>query len=512
MSETLLLQALRVSKRYGATVALQEASFGLRAGEVHALLGANGSGKSTLAKVVAGAVAPDGGEIRLGGQAVRFRSPLEARAAGIAVVYQELSLVEDLSVQDNLWLGHEPPARFGRVDARAARARTEALLGLFEDVAGPRFAPGTPVGELPPDERQLVEILKAVSLEPRVLVLDEATASLDGRQVDRLFRLVGEWKARGWGIVIVTHRMEEIFRVADRATVLRNGQVVGEVRIGETSREELIGLISGEASRALHSAEAGALAPAWRTSPLLRLRVRRGRKLRELELALYAGEILGLGGLHGQGQSELLLSLFGALPGQDLSLWLEGQPRRFRHPSDAMQAGLAYVPGDRNREGLLAARSILENFLLPSWKSYHRGPLLDLGQARRAALEVGEKLRLKFGALDDRVTSLSGGNAQKVVLGKWLLRAPRVLLLDDPTKGIDVGAKAEFYQLLAELRAQGMGVVFYSSDDDELLSLCDRVLVLLEGRVAAELSHAELTRDRLIRASLGVKEVVSGEP
>ncbi|HEU4741153.1 MAG TPA: sugar ABC transporter ATP-binding protein [Meiothermus sp.] len=505
--DPILLEAHHVSKRYGATVALQEAAFRLRKGEVHALLGANGSGKSTLAKIIAGAVAPDTGEIRLGGRAVRFRHPLEARRSGIAVVYQELSLVPDLSVQDNLWLGHEPKGGWGRIDDKTARARTEALLELFKDVAGPRFSAETRAGELPPDERQLVEILKAVSNEPKILILDEATASLDARQVERLFTLVRQWKAQGWGIIIVTHRMEEIFQIADRATVLQGGQVVGEVEIGEASRESLIELISGEASKALQ-AEARAPHPAHRSSPLLQAKIEQSGKLRGLELSVYPGEILGLGGLHGQGQRELLLSLFGALPLEQGTLFVEGTPRRFNHPREAIRAGLAYVPGDRNREGLLSVRSIFENLMLPSWKSYRRGGFLDLGGARREALRVAEKLKLKYGRLEDGITSLSGGNAQKVVLGKWLLRQPKVLLLDDPTKGVDVGAKAEFYRLLDELRAQGMGVVFYSSDDEELLSLCNRVLVLLEGRIVAELSGAELGRATLVRASLGVKEAV----
>jgi ribose transport system ATP-binding protein len=477
--DPILLEAHHVSKHYGATVALQEAAFRLRKGEVHALLGANGSGKSTLAKIIAGAVAPDTGEIRLGGRAVRFRHPLEARRSGIAVVYQELSLVPDLSVQDNLWLGHEPKGGWGRIDGKTARARTEALL----------------------------EILKAVSNEPKILILDEATASLDARQVERLFTLVRQWKAQGWGIIIVTHRMEEIFQIADRATVLQGGQVVGEVEIGEASRESLIELISGEASKALQ-AEARAPHPAHRSSPLLQAKIERSGKLRGLELSVYPGEILGLGGLHGQGQRELLLSLFGALPLEQGTLFVEGTPRRFNHPREAIRAGLAYVPGDRNREGLLSVRSIFENLMLPSWKNYRQGGFLDLGGARREALRVAEKLKLKYGRLEDGITSLSGGNAQKVVLGKWLLRQPKVLLLDDPTKGVDVGAKAEFYRLLDELRAQGMGVVFYSSDDEELLSLCNRVLVLLEGRIVAELSGAELGRATLVRASLGVKEAV----
>lgn len=496
-----LLQATAIAKRYGATVALQEAAFSLQSGEVHALLGANGSGKSTLAKIIAGAVSPDGGEIRLSKGAVRFKTPFEARVSGIAVVYQELSLVPDLSVEANIWLGHELKGALGRIQAQATRQRTEELLGLFKGVVSQKFSADTLAGELPPDERQLVEILKAISQEPQILILDEATASLDGRQVERLFELVREWKARGLGIVIVTHRMEEIFKIADRATVLLGGKLVGQTHIRDTSREALVHLISGEAASALKEEAQHQISR--QGQPLLELNLSQSSgKLREARLQVFPGEVLGLGGLQGQGQRELLLTLFGAMPTPH-EIRLEGQSRSFKHPREAMQAGLAYVPGDRGREGLLSVRSIFENFMLPAWKSYQSGGLLDTARARRAALNVADKLKLKYGDLDHGVTSLSGGNAQKVVLGKWLLRNPKVLLLDDPTKGIDVGAKAEFYHLLAELRSGGMAVVFYSSDDDELLSLCDRVLVMLEGRMVRELSGADLNRNTLVSASLG---------
>jgi ribose transport system ATP-binding protein len=500
-----LLSATGVTKRYGATVALNGANLELLSGEVHALLGANGSGKSTLSKVIAGAVAPDSGSLAMNGAAVNFRSPMEARRAGVAVVYQELSLVPDMSVQDNIWLGHEPGGV--RVDARAARVKTEELLAKLEGVVSAALTRDALVANLAPSERQLVEFLKALSLEPRLLILDEATASLDAKQVDRLFEIVRGLKASGMGLVIVTHRMAEIERIADRVTVLRNGTVVGASKMGETSRAALVTLIAGAAGSALVEERGALTAPGANAAPRLELNLERTGKLRDVAITLHAGEILGLGGLQGQGQSELLLTLFGALPVDAGGIKLEGQAVRFAHPSEAMARGVAYVPGDRNREGLLNSRSIFENLMLPAWGG-HSGALgLKLEQARSAALRTAERLKLKYGALEDAIGSLSGGNAQKVVIGKWLLCNPRVLLLDDPTKGIDVGAKAEFYHLLGELRAQGMAVVFYSSDEDELLSLCDRVLVMLEGRIAASLSGAALTREALIRSSLGADGV-----
>jgi len=495
-----LLEARGVTKRYGATRALERADLSLAAGEVHALLGANGSGKSTLSKIIAGAVAPDAGELHFAGSAVRFRSPLEARRAGIAVVYQELSLVPDMSVEDNLWLGQEIGGL--RINQKTTRSRTTKLLEQIAGVISSDLHPTALVSSLAPSERQLVEFLKALSGAPKLLILDEATASLDAKQVSRLFEILEGLRAGGMGLVIVTHRMNEIERIADRVTVLRNGQVVDCSRLADTNREALVGLITAEAGGALRSARHQLVA--FEETARLEATLKSVGKLRDVSLRLHAGEILGLGGLQGQGQSELLLTLFGALPLGAGSLKLNGQVRSFAHPGEAMDASVAFVPGDRNREGLLASRSIFENLMLPSW-GLHSGRVgLRVSQARAAAAQIGAKLKLKFGSLGDSIVSLSGGNAQKVVIGKWLLRNPTVLLLDDPTKGIDVGAKAEFYHLLGELRSQGMAVIFNSSDEDELLLHCDRVLVMLEGRVVAELSGQHLTRANLIAQSLGV--------
>lgn len=495
----LLLQAHNLTKRYGATVALSEADFELRAGEVHALLGSNGSGKSTLSKIVTGLVAPDAGELRVGGQPRRFASPAQARARGIAAVYQELSLVPDMSVQDNLWLGHEIGGLLG-INARETAQKTDELLALFRPVAGPRFQAQTPVAELAPDERQLVEILKAVGNRPRILILDEATASLGARQVDRLFELVSGWKAEGLGIVIVTHRMEEIFRIADRATVLRNGRVVGSVGMKDTTRVALVELISGEARRAL---QVEAKAPAGRERPALELSLRAAERLEALELQVYPGEVLGLGGLQGQGQRELLLALFGALTMAG-ELKVGGRPHRFAHPAEAMRQGLAYVPGDRNREGLLATRSIFENFMLPAWDGYKTGTVLQVERAQKAVIETGERLKLKYGGLELPITSLSGGNAQKVVLGKWLLRHPKVLLLDDPTKGIDVGAKAAVHGFMNELVQKGLGVVLVSSELPEVMHMADRIVVMREGRTVGEFDAKTARAEEIVAKAAGV--------
>ncbi len=513
------LSAQNIEKHYGGVTALVDGDLDVRGGEVVALLGANGSGKSTLGKIITGVVAPDGGRLHVDGATVDFRSPLEARRLGITAVYQELSLMPDMTVAENVWLGHEP-LRLGRVDTRRTRSETQALLDLFAGTVQSSLTPDALVADLPPDERQIVEIIKAISRQPRLVILDEATASLDSQQVDRLFDLVGRWKDDGLAIVFVSHRMEEIFRVADRASVLRSGRTVASVDVDETSEAELVRQMIGEASPTELAAgspgtstsdsvaeapppQSGALAVADETtaSPLrLHVQSLRAGLLDGVDLTLRDGELLGLGGLRGQGQEELLLALFGAIASEG-EIKLAGEAVKFSHPRAAMRASVAYVPGDRASQGLLLSRSILENLHLPSWSRF--GLPLRIGRARDEANRVVADLQLVMGGLHLPVSSLSGGNAQKVVLGKWLLRDPKLLLLDDPTKGVDVGAKAEFYRLLVELRAAGTAVLFYSSDDDELLQLCDRVLVLHDGRVRAELRGESLTKGNLVAASVG---------
>jgi ribose transport system ATP-binding protein len=491
------LSAQHVVKRYGGVVALADGNLDVQAGEVLALLGANGSGKSTLSKIITGVVVPNEGQLRLDGAPIAFKSPQDARAKGIAAVYQELSLVPDMTVMENIWLTHEPMS-LGRVNRREMRRRTADLLALFAGTHRPTLHPDAAVRDLPPDERQIVEILKALSFAPRLIILDEATASLDTQQVDRLFELVSRWKSEGMAVVFVSHRMEEIFRIADRATVLRNGRSMGTRLISETNERELVALmIEGAAQPDAHERP-----PVAGDAPL-RLEVSHlsAGPLRDVSFDLRDGELLGLGGLQGQGQSELLLALFGALPIRGGSMTLSGTRRAFHHPQEAMAQGVAFVPGDRGSEGLMLSRSILENMQLPSWAKF--GFPLRMGDARAEAQRSADDLRLVMAGLHAPVSSLSGGNAQKVVIGKWLLREPKLLLLNDPTKGVDVGAKGEFYALLAQLRKAGTAILFYSSDDDELLGLCDRVLVFHDGRLSADLRGGDVTRTNLVAASMG---------
>ena len=498
------LSAQNVVKRYGGVVALSGGSLDVHSGEVVAFIGANGSGKSTLGKIITGVVEPDEGSLLLDGRVVNFPSPQVAQKMGIAAVYQELSLIPDMTVAGNIWLAHEPLTWGGRVNTREVYQRTQSLLDLFGGTHRESLQPDAPVVDLPPDERQIVEILKALSLQPRLIILDEATASLDSRQVARLFELISDWKAHGMGVVFISHRMDEIMRVADRVTVLRNGRTVGTSRIEETNEQELIHLmIEGEKAIPRRIAAGGAGDLPASDQPRLSVRDLRTNTLRGVDIAVRDGELLGIGGLQGQGQSDLLLAIFGAIPFAG-AIQLSGQPVRFAHPQRAMSNGVAFVPGDRATEGLLLRRSILDNFQLPSWARY--GFPLRMPDARRDAGRMADTLSLVMGGLDEIVSSLSGGNAQKVVIGKWLLRKPKLLLLNDPTKGVDVGAKGEFYELLTRLREEGTTILFYSSDDEELLGLCDRVVVLHDGKISAELAGETLTHADLVTASMGTAQ------
>lgn len=499
------LSSQDIVKRYAGVVALAQGNLEVHSGEVVALIGANGSGKSTLCKIITGVVAPDAGQLLLDGQPVSFSSPHEALQKGIAAVYQDLSLVPSLSVAENIWLNHEPLAYRLVINHRAMRRRTQALIDQFQGTVRPILKPETLVSELSPDEQQIVEILKALSRDPRVLILDESTSSLDNRQVTRLFELIKEWKGQGRAIVFISHRMGEIFRIADRVTVLRNGRTVSEQPIGEVTERELVNLMVERETMELHPAKSDSNHVREKEDRPVILRVSdlSTGVLIQVSFDVHQGELLGIGGLQGQGQTEVLKAIFGAIPFTG-KITLDGRDLAFRHPAQAMKTGLAFVPGDRAREGLLFRTTIFENLLLPSWNRY--GFPLKIREARQAARSTTDSLKVVMDTIDMPVSSLSGGNAQKIVIGKWLQRDPKVLLLNDPTKGVDVSAKGEFYELLAQLQAAGTSIILFSSDDEELVGLCDRVLVMYNGRIRTELSGSNITLANLVAASLDTSE------
>ena len=492
------LSARNIVKRYGGVVALSDGNLDVRTGEVVALIGANGSGKSTMSKVINGVVVLDGGQLLLDDKPIHFSSPQAAKNMRIATVFQELSLIPHMTVAENIWLAREPLTAIGTVNRKAIKEKTQELLALFQGTYKTDLHPDDPVAALPPDEKQIIEILKAISFDPWMIILDEATASLDSRQVQRLFELVAKWKEEGKSILFVSHRMEEIFRIADKFSVLRNGKTVGAGEMKDINEKELVKLmIEKESVFTFSRGESKA-----NDKPVcLEVTDLRTASLRGVDFSVREGELVGIGGLRGQGQRDLLLSLFGDVPYSG-TVKLFGNESRLRHPREAMKKGLALVPGDRAREGLLYIRSILENMQLPSWAQY--GFPLKINKAKQDATQAGASLNLKMAGLGEPVNSLSGGNAQKVVIGKWLMRKPKLLLMDDPTKGVDVGTKAEFYALLTQLCEEGKTILFYSSDDEELVGLCDRVLVVHDGLIRTELSGASLTKENLVAASLGV--------
>jgi ribose transport system ATP-binding protein len=499
------LVSQNIVKHYAGVVALADGNLEARSGQVVALIGANGSGKSTLCKIIMGVAAPDAGQLLLNGERVSFERPHEAFQHGIAAAYQDLSLIPTLTVAENIWLNHEPLSTGFFVNKGETLRRTQELIDLFSGTVSASLTPEALVSSLPPDEQQIVEILKALSYDPKIIILDEATASLDNRQVACLFELIERWKHQNRVVIFVSHRMGEIMRISDRVTVLRNGRTVANHQTNEVTERMLVELMA-EREVIDHSEQNPVQLAAGKIGErpiLLEVNNLETSKIKSLSFSVQEGEILGVGGLQGQGQTDLLKAIFGAIPYSG-EVRIAGQLLQARHPRQAMRRGIAFVPGDRAREGLLYRTTIFENLLLPNWAKY--GFPLKLKPAYQAARDTARSLNVVMDNIDMPVSSLSGGNAQKIVIGKWLQRDPKLLLLNDPTKGVDVSAKGEFYELLKELQGKGTAIVFYSSDDEELVGLCQRVLVMYDGKLQKELRGAKLTLANLVAASLNTGE------
>ena len=491
-----LLRASGIAKRFGGVVALDGAEFDLRSGEVHALVGSNGCGKSTLSKIIAGAVGPDRGTLLLDERPAGFAGPADAVKAGIVTFYQELSLIPRMTVAENIYLGHEPLTRAGLIDRQALRQAAAAAIAQFAEALSERVDPGDLVAGLPADARQVVEILKVLNLPSRIIIFDEATAALDHNQVAVLFRCLRALKAEGRAIVFVSHRLDEVLEIADRVTVMRNGATVLARPAAEITRDQIVEAMVGQTNvpalaKARHTAAADVLLEAEGLE---------AEKLTGVSFALRRGEILGLGGLQGQGQSQLLRALYGIVPIRRGKVRLGGKPLVLKSPLAAMRRSMAYISGDRARHGVMAARSIFENLVLSLLMREGRFAV----PRRRLEGEVGpilKRLKLKFANFAAPVSQLSGGNQQKVVIGRLLAIRPSVLLLDDPTKGIDLETKRDLYVMLDDLCTQGVSILLYSSDDEELLGVSDRVLVFDSGRVVAELVGEQRTQRALYRAA-----------
>lgn len=487
-----------VSKAYGATVALSRGDLEIEAGEVHVLIGSNGSGKSTLCKIVAGSVKPDAGEVLLDGQPVTMSGPRAAKALGIGIFYQELSLAARRTVEENICLP-DLPMRGMFVDRKALSERAARYIAMFDGVTGEGFSADATIDVLRADQRQLVEIMKALATEAPVLIFDEPTSALDRAQVDRFFEILRGLKAEARAMVFISHRMDEIFAIGDRVTVLRDGMTVGTSRLADTTPQNVVRLMVGEEP----AAEASAAAPAAiDTSRPVALSASgfSGAGFTDVGFEVRQGEILGFGGLHGQGQSAVLRALFGAAQVSSGGVTLKGAGYRPHSPRSAIRAGLAYVSGDRGRDGVIQGRPILEN-VTPIHYLRNRLHLAHPSALRQKATPAVEALHTRFAGFSHPIGSLSGGNQQKIVIARWLIDRPDVLLLDDPTKGIDLSAKADLFSLVRRLAAEGMAIVLYSSEDAELLTNADRILVFNGGRVTRELTGADRTRFNLYEAA-----------
>jgi len=491
-----VLEASGIRKRFGGVVALAGAALSLDAGEVHALLGSNGCGKSTLCKIVAGAVRADDGRVALAGKPVAFAGPDAAAAAGIGVFYQELSLIPQLTVAENLYLGREPSTRLGLIDRRALRAAAEQSLAAFGTVLGGRVDPDTLVADLSADQSQIVEILKVLAGNPRIVIFDEPTAALDRNQTAVLFEQIRRLKAVGRSVIFISHRMDEVFEIADRVTVMRNGHTVMTRPTRDTTRDEIVAAMVGGALVTRDEGERRAPAD----DVALEVEDLHARRLSGVSFKVRRGELVGLGGLHGQGQSELLRALFGAALIRRGLVRLNGKRLDARGPRAHVRRAIAYISGDRARYGVFAIRPIFENLVLALLA---RDRPIAVAKRRREGeiAPIIARLNIKFSSLAAPIADLSGGNQQKVVIGRWLATQPAVLLLDDPTKGIDIQTKTDLYRTLDELRAQGAAILLHSSDDEELLAVADRILVFNGGQIVAELAGDERTHFALYRAA-----------
>jgi len=491
-----LLKLTGISKAFAGVQALKGVSFELQTGEVHALIGENGAGKSTLVKVVTGAIAPDEGSLEVQGRLIDANDPVRARALGIAAIYQQPALFPALTVAENIALGLEPGGWWRRVRWGQRRARARRLLERI----GAKIDPETEVRRLTMPEQQLVEIARTLGADACILIMDEPTASLSDTEVDNLFRVIRELKTQGVGIIYISHRLEELPQVADRVTALRDGVFVGTRRMGEATRADLIRMMIGR--------ELSAVFPKTTVQPGdVVLEVRglgcHAAGVSEVSFSVRAGEILGLAGLVGAGRTELARVLFGLTPADQGEIRLRGRRVVINSPARAAELGIAHVPEDRRRHGVILEMSVATNATLATLSAISSHGLLDFAREQRVAAEFAERLAIKAESLDTPVGNLSGGNQQKVALARWLAASPAVLILDEPTQGVDVGAKAEIHRIMSELAARGLAIVMISSELPEILGMSDRIAVMHGGTVAGVLDRAEATQEMIMELALG---------
>ncbi|MDR0362973.1 MAG: sugar ABC transporter ATP-binding protein [Planctomycetota bacterium] len=487
------------SKRFPGVLALSDVAFDVRRGSVHALVGENGAGKSTLIKILTGVHRQSSGRVLYNGADLNFNNPHEALLAGITAIYQELNLVPTLTVAENVFLGHPPKASAGTVDWRAMRVMAGDLLKFLEvDID-----PGALVRTLGVARKQVVEIAKALSMDARVIIMDEPTAAIPKKEIDTLFRIIRTLRERGVTIIYISHHLDEVFTIADAVTVLRDGRVVDTMPTAELDEAELIRLMVGRElteQYPYHPAKPGA--EALRVEGLARKGV-----LKNISFSLRAGEVVGVSGMVGSGRTELLRAIYGVDPVSSGSVYVGGAARRFAAPRDAIEAGIALLPEERKTGGLVLLLSVMDNIGLPSLKKLSTRGVMRDKDLTRTSERMRDLMNIKTPSLKQRVMNLSGGNQQKVVLGKWFARDPKVYLFDEPTRGIDVGAKVEIYNLMNRLKEEGAAILMVSSELPEILGMSDRVLVMREGEIAGELGRGELSQERVLKLAIGGESI-----
>ena len=490
-----VLSLLHAAKSFGAVQALVDGSIELRGGEVHALVGENGAGKSTLVKILAGVHQPDSGTLAIDGRETVLHGPAAARAAGIAIIYQEPTQFPDLTVAENMFIGRQPLRAGRRIDARAMRAEAAAIFAQLGVPLDPvRIARGLSIAD-----QQIVEIGKALSLDARIIVMDEPTAALSAAEVARLFDVIKALRAAGAAVLFITHRLEEVFAICQQVTVMRDGRQVLTRPLAGLTADDLVRAMVGRELAAWHAEAHGSPG-----EPVLRVeRLTREGVFVDVSFTVRAGEIVALAGLVGSGRSEVARAIFGIDRYDAGTVTLHGRSLRRGSPTGAMAAGMGFVPEDRRQQGLVMDMSVQQNMALASLRRLRRAGLIRSSAEREFAADWALRLRIKYGRLTDPVAMLSGGNQQKVVLAKWLGRKPGVLIVDEPTRGIDVATKAEVHQLLVSLAADGVGILMISSELPEVLRVSDRILVMREGRLAAQYERAEASEEGIMSAATG---------
>ncbi len=490
-----------ISKSFPGVKALDEVALRLFPGQVTALVGENGAGKSTIVKILTGIYQPDAGEILLDGRPVRFPTAHAAAAAGVTAIHQETVLFDELTVAENIFLGHAPRGRFGLIDWTRMQEEARAIL----DRVGAAIDPRVRLRDLGIANKHLVAVARALSIDARVVIMDEPTAALSHKEIAELFEIVAMLKAQGKAILFISHKFDEIFRIADRYTVFRDGQMVGEGAMADVTEDALVRLMVGRSIEAIFPGRAHAPGE----EVLQVIGYSHPTEFDDIGFSLRQGEILGFYGLVGAGRSEFMQALFGITRPSKGVVKIDGRIAVIRSPAEAIARGIVYVPEDRGRQGAVIGLPIFQNVTLPSLARTSRRGFLQMAEEFRLAREYTARLDLRAAALDQDVGELSGGNQQKVVIAKWLATKPRVIILDEPTKGIDIGSKAAVHAFMAELAAQGLAVIMVSSEIPEILGMSDRVVVMREGRIVGTFDRAGLTPERLVRAAAGITEVTA---